>query len=280
MGDAFAVAADPASVATAAPAPAEAETDLTPIPDRIEVLSEDPGIAPAGAPAAESEKPDGALDPQALKAVQAERARAQRYRQIAEQFVQFDEQGNVAGFREPEVAPRPAPVSAAPAGVSDEQYRARLEQVADSLGLLPEQVEGVYQIVSAVVEQSIAEANAPLYRSNAERVKAQIIESPDIPAEAAPFVEKWVNEAIKVDPKTLTSPEAMEIVKNQAVGEYYRRRAVAERGGNAGVQRTRMNPPTLLGNRPGAARSGPTPDEIAVRRRFGLPDNYVENPTL
>lgn len=266
-----------------APAPVAAAPAPTPSPDlsgRIEVIDNDttlpsePGDQPESAAA-------GTLPEDVHPAVREERERARKYREFAEQAFVFDAQGNVKGIREDFArqvstalgGARPADAEPSP------RYQKLIDSFADRMGLLPNQVEAFVELAEAIAVSRVEESQGPFYSTSADVIKQQLIASGDVPAKAAPYVAKWIDESFKLNPKAAMTPAGRETILRQAIGEYVLRESRSRRGN---VRPAAGAPaPVMLGPKPGnpGVRT-PDIDEQRLRSRLGLPPTYTENTPL
>lgn len=224
-------------------------------------------------------KPEGTLPADVHPAVREAREKAGRYRDLAAEAFIFDGEGNAVGIRE-DFAQRVSEQyrsGGTPAAQPDSD--ARLERVvtefANQYGLLPEQVRGILKLVDHVAQQRAREYGAPIVETTLDQMKASMIASGEAPREAAPYIEKWFNEARRANPQATLSIAGRETIMRQAIGEYamalMRRRA-------AGQSSAAPGSPNMLRPTPGGAMGAiPTTEEQQLRHNLGLPvDKYGE----
>lgn len=280
MADPTPLAGTPAS---GAPAPAAAPAAHVEVvesypAERVEVV-DDSGLPAESGTAA----PKGTLPPDVHPAVAAERTRAQRYRSIAAQVYEFNDQGEVVGYNPKflEQIAAGAGAAARPGGGAEPidpgaAYQAQVGKWAEALGFAPEQIHGIIQLAEAIADQRVNEATGGLYESTSETLKQQLISSGDVPPEAAPFVAKWMDQAFKVNPRAAMSTAGRETVLRQAVGEYALRRIRGARAANPATRRTPAAP-SMLRPGPGTGNQiNADPNEQLIRRKLGLPAGYTE----
>lgn len=242
-------------------------------------------IAPPVGPPPEAGAPPeptvpGALSPEALAAVQEERQRAQKYRDIASQAYVFDDQGQLVGIRQ-EFADQVIAQYGQPAEPARPDAEARLEKVVEAFasqyGMLPDQVRGIIQLVNSMVQEQTREVTAPLYESNLDQMKTNLIASGVIPQAASPYIDRWIGEALRANPRAAATQTGRETILRQAVGEY----ALGLLRRRAATSATPANPanisPTLLRPTPGGVAPVVSLDEQAVRQKLGLPAAYTAN---
>lgn len=221
-------------------------------------------------------KPGGPLPQDVHPAVLEERERAKKYRDIASQAFEFDDAGNVTGIR-PELVDQVRQYlpqqPQQPAEDTQVQLDRRLQEYADRVGLLPEQVKGILGLVNAVVQQQVADAQRPLLQSSAEQVKAALATSGEIPKNAVPYVTRWVDEAFAANPTAALTREGRDTILRQALGEYvltYLRQRRQAPGATGAA-------PPMLRPAAGPATTGPSPEEQELRVKMGLPATYTKH---
>lgn len=240
----------------------------------------------AGVPLESEVKPAGALSPEALAAVQEERQRAQKYRDIASQAYVFDDQGQLVGIRQDfaEQVISQYGDTRQPADTARPDAEARLERVVEAFasqyGMLPDQVRGIIQLVNSMVQEQTREVTAPLYESNLDQMKTNLIASGVIPQAASPYIDRWIGEALRANPRAAATQTGRETILRQAVGEY----ALGLLRRRAATSATPANPanisPTLLRPTPGGGVPVVSLDEQAVRQKLGLPAAYTANTPM
>jgi len=275
MADPFPGGTPPQGAPAAPATPAVVETPApVEYPSERVVVTDDSALP--GEPGSPEATPAGTLPPDVHPAVTAERQRAQRYRGIASQVYEFNEQGAVIGYNPAflekiagaGVAARPGTAEITP----EAAYQASVQKWAENLGFAPEQVDGIIRLAEAIADQRVNEATGGLYESSNESLKAQLISSGDVPPQAAPFVAKWMDQAFKVNPRAAMSREGRETVLRQALGEYALRSIRARRSGT----RSPAPAPSMLRPAPGpGGQATPSADEQLVRRKLGLAPGFT-----
>jgi len=249
------------------------------VPASSEVIAAE-GVTPETTPEAAGTLPE-AVHP----AVTAERERAQYYRNLASEAFIFDAQGQVVGIRaefaqqvREQMGEGPSATEAR-AGDAEARMERVVQSFAQQHGLLPEQVRGIIQLVGSIVQSQSAELNAPLYESVLDQMKASMIGSGEVPKEAAPFIERWVAEAYRVNPRAALTATGRETILRQAVGEYaltlLRRRRAA--GGGRPASPAAGTPPMLRPTPGGVGAPVMGDEERALRRKMGLPETFTAN---
>lgn len=228
-------------------------------------------------------KPEGALPAEVHPAVLEERQRAQKYLEMVSEVYVLDDQGQPIGVRpelvekvRAEIAQR---VPAAPAVDQQQEKERAIAQYAAETGLLPEQIRFIFDAATAVAEARINEANEPLVRSSVDSVKAGILASGEVPADAVPFVTRWIDEAYKINPRALLTQKGRETALRQALGDFLLSRIRERRKGVAAprVANAPAGAPMLQRPRPGSSTGTPSSDEQNVRAKLGLKPAYTEN---
>lgn len=261
---------DELSSTSAAEAAASAEGE-----DRAQPVQPQPGEEQ---PAATPET----LPPDVHPAVREAREKTRYYRDLAGEAFIFDANGNVVGIRG-EFAEQVRQQFAAdqPPAAAPDDVAARMDRVANAFaaqhGLLPDQVKGIIQLVGSIVQSQASELNAPLYESVFDQMKASMIASGEVPPQAAPFVERWVGEAYRTNPRAALTAAGRETILRQAVGEYalslLRRRRAA---GGAQLASPAAGAPPMLRPTPGQPGGPVLSDaERNLRQKMGLPATYT-----
>lgn len=240
-----------------------------------------PSATEAAAPAATG-RPEGTVPDDAHPALREERERYRTLRTLAEQAYVFDQQGNVLGLREDflrENAARLSPQAGSPAAAPAEAAEARtarlIDEYATQYGLLPEQVKGFIGLARQIAAEEAATANRPLFDTAVSQMKAALVSSGEVPAAAAPYVEKWLGEAVRANPRAALTPEGRETIVKQALGDYVLTYLRSRRRG--GAPAPAANTPQMLRPTPGATTGAVAAGEEAlIRAKLGLSAQYGE----
>lgn len=139
--------------------------------------------------------------------------------------------------------------------------------------MLPEQVRGLIGLFEGMFRARFEEMASPLFETSIEGMKQSLIASGEVPAAAAPFIDKWVQEARRANPRATLTQKGRETILRQALGEYALSLLRARNRGRRPASPA-ANSPTLLRPTPaGGAGQVPVGEEATLRAKMGL------NPT-